>query len=58
MKIVKIGDWDESEKELYDGVGGLVITCKTMNELIKLCTPEIKEALFEETELEIKVVKR
>ena len=58
MKIVKIGDWDESEKELYGGSCGIVVKCETTNELIKLCTPEIKEALFEETELEIKVVKR
>lgn len=55
MKIVKIGDWEDAEKELYGGEGGLVITCKTMEELIKLCTKEVREALFKETELELEI---
>lgn len=55
MKIVKIGDWEESEKELYGGTCGLVIRCETMEELIGLLTPEVKEKLFDECTLELKI---
>ena len=56
MKIIKIGDWEDSEKELYGGECGLIIRCNTREELISLLTPEVKEKLFDECTLELKVV--
>ena len=56
MKIVKIGDWEEGEKELYGGECGLVITCKTREELVSLLTSSVQEKLFQECELEINII--